>query len=233
MFERHFDWKNSEWPDRAAPNFCAIFAAFDVNKFHFNFHHCSGRATVICCKNSNFRAKLNKTMHNRVFSLFSAFSNANCAHRRATSSSRRTAAGRTARMRHFRAKAAQFCAFSLFSAFFTANNAHWRAQPPSRRTAAGQTARTRHFWAKPRISAFFRTFPRFSPQIVRVGGRILHPAAQPQGGRRERAFFLAKTAQFRVFSLFSAHYADSPVQNVLFRTFYRSTGRHQFLRIID
>ena len=281
-------------------------------------------------------------------------------------------------MRYFRAKAAQFCVFSLFSAFFTANNAHWRAQPPSRRTAAGQTARTRHFWAKPRISAFFRsfprffvlsrvfrhklcasagdffipphsrradganaafsgkscailrffalfrvfqrklrasvgdffipshnrktnganahfpgenraiprffalfrvfqrklrasagdffipphgrradganaafsgktahfrvfslfsaffrTFPRFSPQIVRVGGRILHPAAQPQGGRRERAFFLAKTAQFRVFSLFSAHYADSPVQNVLFRTFYRSTGRHQFLRTID
>ena len=166
MFERHFDWKNSEWPDRAAPNFCAIFAAFDVNKFHFNFHHCSGRATVICCKNSNFRAKLNKTMHNRVFSLFSAFSNANCAHRRATSSSRRTAAGRTARMRHFRAKAAQFCAFSLFSAFFTANNAHWRAQPPSRRTAARRTARTRIFPGKnrtiPRFFALFRALRRFT-----------------------------------------------------------------------
>ena len=144
---------------------------------------------MICCKNSNFRAKLNKTLHNRVFSLFSAFFNANCAHRWAISSSRRTATGQTAQTRLFRAKTAQFRVFSLFSAFFAANCAHRWAIPSSRRTAAGRTARMRHF--------------------------------------------RAKAAQFCIFSYFPAHYADSPVQNVLFRTFYRSTGRHQFLRIID
>ena len=101
------------------------------------------------------------------------------------------------------------------SAFFTANCAHRRAISSSRRTATGQTVQTRIFGQKLRNSALFRSFPRFSLQIMRIGGRNLRPAAQPQGRRRKRGIFGQNRAfprffaLFRVFSYFPAFFATN------------------------